>query len=116
MTLKIAVEAPIPRARVTAAMIANAGLLRRLRRAKRMSWPSVPMMCLRHSCETPERDTCCGTQMFLLRCFRSTSARKEAAARTVNQDGGCSVRLAGSVAGQLKSPGLLGRGFWHALI
>ena len=26
-----------------------------------MSWPSVPISCLRNCCETPERDTCCGT-------------------------------------------------------
>src|SRR5882672_3269009 len=51
MTLKMAVEAPMPRARVTAAMMVKLGLLRRLRRAKRMSWPSVPM-------NPPEAERC----------------------------------------------------------
>src|SRR5712672_1561141 len=41
MTLNMAVEAPMPRARVIAAIIANEGDVRRLRKAKRMSRLSV---------------------------------------------------------------------------
>src|SRR5712671_1739809 len=41
MTLNMAVEAPMPRARVIAAIIANEGDFRRLRKAMRMSRLSV---------------------------------------------------------------------------
>src|SRR6202022_4404101 len=46
ITLKIAVDAPMPRARVTTATIAKPGLLASVRKARRMSCQSVSMLGL----------------------------------------------------------------------
>src|SRR5260370_3566987 len=87
MMLKMAVEAPMPRARVMVAMIAKEGLLRRLRRAKRISWPSVPIMLAPAYCERLEEIRTRAPKCFYL-LLRSGGARTETAAEAGAQKAG----------------------------